>query len=179
VCVSVSLCVWNSVVCLVRSVCVFLNVCAAPMKSWLIGKDSDAGIDWGQEEKGTTEDEMAVWHHRLNGREFEETLGLGDGQGGLVCCNSWGHRVGHDWATGLNWTELKQNLSFPGDAVVKNLPANSGDTRDMGLIPGSGRSLGVGNGNSFQYSRLGNPMDRGACRSTVHEVTKSQTQLSN
>ena len=61
-------------------------------KSWLIGKDSDAGRDWGQEEKGTTEDEMAGWHHRLNGDEFEWTPGVGDGQGGLVCCNSWGHK---------------------------------------------------------------------------------------
>jgi len=73
-------------------------------KSWLIGKDSDAGRDWGQEEKGTTEDEMAGWHHRLDGHEFEWTLAVGDGQGGLACCDSWGHRVGHDWATELNWT---------------------------------------------------------------------------
>ena len=60
-------------------------------KSWLIGKDSDAGRDWGQEEKGTTEDGwMAGWHHWLNGRESEWTPGVGDGQGGLVCCDSWG-----------------------------------------------------------------------------------------
>ena len=58
----------------------------------LIGKDSDAGRDWGQEEKGTTEDEMAGWHHRLDGRELEYTPGVGDGQGGLVCCSSWGHK---------------------------------------------------------------------------------------
>ena len=74
-------------------------------KSWLIGKDSDAGRDWGQEEKGTTEDEMAVWHHRLDGHEFEWTLGLGDGQGGLVCCDSWGHKES-DKTERLNWTEL-------------------------------------------------------------------------
>ena len=55
----------------------------------LIGKGSDAGRDWGQEEKGTTEDEMAGWHHQLDGREFGWTLGVGDGQGGLVCFNSW------------------------------------------------------------------------------------------
>ena len=61
-------------------------------KSQLIGKDSDAGRDWGQEEKGTTEDEMAGMHHRLDGREFELTLGVGDGQGGLACCNSWGRK---------------------------------------------------------------------------------------
>ena len=74
-------------------------------KSWLIGKDSDAGRDWGQEEKGTTEDEMAGWHHWLNGRESEWTLGVGDGQGGLVCCNSWGRKES-DTTEQLNWTEL-------------------------------------------------------------------------
>ena len=61
-------------------------------KSWLIGKDSDAGRDWGQEEKGTTEDEMAGRHHWLDGREFEWTPGVGDGQGGLVFCDSWGRK---------------------------------------------------------------------------------------
>ena len=61
-------------------------------KSWLIGKDSDAGRDWGQEEKGMTENEMAGWHHRLDGREFEWTPGVGDGQGGLACCSSWGRK---------------------------------------------------------------------------------------
>ena len=57
----------------------------------------------GQEEKGTTEDEMAGWHHWLDGHESEWTPGAGDGQGSLACCSSWGHRVGHDWATELNW----------------------------------------------------------------------------
>ena len=61
-------------------------------KCWLIGKDSDAGRDWGQEEKGMTEDEMAGWHHRLDGRESQWTPGVGDGQGGLACCDSWGHK---------------------------------------------------------------------------------------
>ena len=74
-------------------------------KSWLIGKASDAGRDWGQEEKGTTEDEMAGWYHRLNGREFEWTLGDGDGQRGLVCYDSWGHKQS-DMTERLNWTEL-------------------------------------------------------------------------
>ena len=59
-------------------------------KSWLTGKDSDAGRDWGQEEKGTTEDKMAGWHHGLDGCESEWTPGAGDGQGGLACCDSWG-----------------------------------------------------------------------------------------
>ena len=74
-------------------------------KSWLIGKDSDAGRDWGQEEKGMTEVEMAGWHHWLNGHESEWTPGVGDGQGGLTCCDSWCLRVRHDWVTELNWTE--------------------------------------------------------------------------
>ena len=73
-------------------------------KSWLIGKDSDAGKDWGQEEKGTTEDEMAGWHHRLNGCEFEWTPGVGDGQGGLACCSTWGCQES-DTTERLNWTE--------------------------------------------------------------------------
>ena len=75
-------------------------------KSWLIGKYSDAGRNWGQEEKGTTQDEMAGWHHWLNGRESEWTLGVGNGQGGLVCCNSWGHKE-LDMTEQMNWTELK------------------------------------------------------------------------
>ena len=62
------------------------------VKSWLIGKDFDAGRDWGQEEKGMTKDEMAGWHHWLNGRESEWTPGVGDGQRGLACCNSWGRK---------------------------------------------------------------------------------------
>ena len=74
-------------------------------KSWLIGKDSDAGRDWRQEEKGMTEDEMAGWHHRLDGRESEWTLGVGDGQGGLACCDSWGRKES-DMTEQLNWTEL-------------------------------------------------------------------------
>ena len=61
-------------------------------KSCLIGKDPGAGRDWGQEEKGTTEDEMAGWHHQLDGHEFEWTLGVGDGQGGLACRDSWGRK---------------------------------------------------------------------------------------
>ena len=73
-------------------------------KSWLIGKDPDAGRDWGQEEKGTTEDEVAGWHHRLDGHGFVWTLGVGDGQGGLVCCDSWGRKQS-DTTERLNWTE--------------------------------------------------------------------------
>ena len=74
-------------------------------KSWLIWKDPNAGKDWGQEEKGMTEDEMVGWHHRLNGHGFGWTLGVGDGQGGLACCDSW-CRKESDKTEWLNWTEL-------------------------------------------------------------------------
>ena len=81
------------------------------VKGWLIGKDFDAGRDWGQEEKGTTEDEVAGWHHWLYGHESEWTPGVGDGQGGLACCDSWGHKES-DTTERLNWTE-KHQLSIP------------------------------------------------------------------
>ena len=71
-------------------------------KSQLIGKDPDAGKDWRQEEKGITEHEMIGWHHRLDGHDFEQALGDGDGQGSLVCSRPWGHRVRHNRATELN-----------------------------------------------------------------------------
>jgi len=74
-------------------------------KGWLIGKDSDAGRDWGQEEKGMTGDEMAGWHHWLNGHESEWTPGVCDGQGALVCCGSWGRKES-DTTERLNWTDM-------------------------------------------------------------------------
>ena len=77
-------------------------------KNWLIGKDPDAGKDWREKQKGTTEDEMVGWHHWLNGHEFEQAPGYGEGQGNLACCSPWGRRVRHDWPTELNW--LKQLL---------------------------------------------------------------------
>ena len=76
-------------------------------KSWLIWKDPDAGKDWRREEKGMTEDEMVGWHHQLNGHEFELTLGVGDGKGGLGCCSPWGRKVWtgvRDWAS--RWVEI-------------------------------------------------------------------------
>ena len=75
-------------------------------KSWLIGKDPDAGKDWGQEKKRTKEDEMAGWHHRLDERESEWTPGVGDGQGGLVCCGSWDHKVSNTTER-LNWSKIE------------------------------------------------------------------------
>ena len=81
-------------------------------KSWLIGKDSDAVRDWGQEEKGTTQNEMAGWQYWLDGRESEWTLGVCDGQGGLACCDSWGRKES-DTTEWLNWTELNWTPSPP------------------------------------------------------------------
>ena len=80
-------------------------------KSWLIGKDTDAGRDWGQEEKGTTEDEMAGWHHGLDAHESEWTPGVGDGQGGLACCDSWGRKES-DTTERLNWTEKFRSFVY-------------------------------------------------------------------
>ena len=102
-------------------------------KSWLIGKDSDAGRDWGQEKKGMTEDEMAGWHHWLDGLESEWTLGVGDGQEGLACCDSWGLKES-DTTEWLIWSD---------------------NTGYLGLIPVSRRCPGEGNGNLLQYSYLG------------------------
>ena len=79
-------------------------------KSWLIGKNSDAGRDGRQEEKGTTEDEMAGWHHQLDGRESVWTPGVGDGEGGLACCDSWGHKES-DITQQLN-NNNKSNYAF-------------------------------------------------------------------
>ena len=83
---------------------------------------TDAGRDWGQEEKGTTEDEMTRWHHRLDGCESEWTPGVGDGQGGLACCSSWGCKES-DMTERLNWTELNCLSSatiWLGHSVTEN-----------------------------------------------------------
>ena len=76
-------------------------------KCWLIGKHLDAGRYWGQEEKGMAEDEIAGWHHLLDGHEFEWTPGIGDGHGCLACYNSWGHNESDksEWLNWLNWTD--------------------------------------------------------------------------
>ena len=136
-------------------------------KSWLIGKDRDAGRDWGKEKKGTTEDEMAGWHHQIDGCEFEWTLGHGDGQGGLASCNTWGCKES-DRTEWLNWTDCYL-LGFPGGSDGKESTCNLGG---LGSIPGSGRSPGEGNYNPLQYSCLENSKDRGVWQATVHGVAK-------
>ena len=89
-------------------------------ESWLIWKDPDAGKDGGQEEKGITEDEMVGWHHWHNGHGFGWTLGVGDGQEGLACCDSWGHKES-DMTERLKWTELNST-----DRNVPTLEAGAG-----------------------------------------------------
>ena len=75
------------------------------VKNWLTGKDPDAGKDWRREEKGATQDEMVGWHHQLNGHEFEQAPGVGDGQRSLACCDSWGCKES-EMTKRLNWREL-------------------------------------------------------------------------
>ena len=89
--------------------------------SWLLGKDSDTGRDWAKEETGMTEDEMAVWHHQFDGHEFKWTPWIGDRQGGLASCDSWGHKE-TDTTEWLNWTELNWivwNVNFTWAWSVK------------------------------------------------------------
>ena len=143
------------------------------VKSWLTGKDPDAGTDWGQEEKRMTEDEMVEWHHRINGHGFGWTLGVGDRQGGLVCCSPWGCKE-LDTTGWSNWTEV--NMGSPGGSDGKESAYNAGDPAS---IPGWGRSPGKGNGIPLQYSCLENPIDGGAWWATVHEVAKCRTWLSD
>ena len=84
-------------------------------------KDSDAGRDWRREEKRTTEDKMAGWHHQLNRSEFEWTQGVGDGQGVLACCSSWGRKES-DTTEQLNWTELGSTPIYEKNEIVNSLP---------------------------------------------------------
>jgi len=96
-----------------------INMYAPNAKSWLIGKDSDAGRDGGQEGKGTTEDEMAGWHHWLDGHESEWTPGVGDGQGGLACCDSWGRKES-DTTERLIWSDRMHLITDPQNIRSKN-----------------------------------------------------------
>ena len=99
-----------------------LDICLKNMNTWIwnsVRKDSDAGTDWGQEEKGATEDEMARWHHWLDGHESVWTLGVGNGQGRLACCNSWGRKES-DTTEWLNWTELNWSTCYFHHSTVYN-----------------------------------------------------------
>ena len=163
-------------------------------KTWLTGEDPDAGKDWRWEEKGTRrEDEMVGWHHRLNGHESGQSMGVGDGQGSLACCSPWDCEES-DTTERLNWTEDKhihffspsfsnlpckaENIGFSSHNVQGG-KASACNVGGQGSIPGLGRSPGEGNGNPLQYSCLENPTDEGAWKATVHGVAKSLTWLSD
>ena len=161
-------------------------------KSWIIGKDSDAGRDWGQEEKGTTEDEMAGWHYRLDGHKFEWTLGVGDEQGGLAGCDSWGRKKS-DTTERLNWTDSLHSGEGNGTPLQYSClenPVNGGawwaavhgitksrDTTERLHLHFSLSCIGEGNGNPLQCSCLENPKDRGAWWAAVYGVAQSRTWL--
>ena len=137
-------------------------------KNWLTGKD------WcwerlRQEEKRATEDEMVGWHHRLNGHEFEQAPGAGDTQGGLACCRPWGHKES-DTTECMNWTELVRK---DPDAGQDWRQEEKGTTEDE--MVGWHHRL---NGHELEQA-LGVGDGQGACFTTIHGVTKTQTWLSN
>ena len=101
-------------------------------KRWLIWKDPDAGKDWGQEEKGMTEEEMVGWHYQLNGHEFESTPGVGDGQGGLVCCSPWGSKES-DMTEWLNYNnkETKELYTENYKTLMKEIKDDRNRWRDI------------------------------------------------
>ena len=149
-------------------------------------------MDWGQEEKGTTEDEMAGWHYQLDGHEFEWTLGVGDGQGGLACCDSWGHKQSDmtEWVNGTHWTELSSSIfnvlrilnsvlymssiNLHSHRQCTGFPFLHIHKRNCYLL--SFFSLGDGHFNwrrawqPIQYSCLENPVGREAWWATVHRL---------
>ena len=127
-------------------------------KSWLIGKDLDAGKDRGQEEKGMTEDEMVGWHHRLNGHGFGWTLGVGDGQGGLVCCCSWGCK--EDTTERLNWTIQSRVGTDPKESrsgQLVGLPVDcQTEQNTLGSYRGRGslKTISSSSGKEYRVSHL-------------------------
>ena len=138
--------------------------------SWHIGKDRDAGKYWKQE-KRVSEDEMVGWHHWFKGHELGQTLGDGEGQGNLVCCSAWGRKE-----SGTTWW-LNNNTGSHGLPGWLCGQESSCSARDPALIPGLGRSPGVGYGDPLQYSCLENAMNRRAWRATVPRVTRSWRRL--
>ena len=127
-------------------------------------KDPDAGKGWKQEEKGTAEDEMVGWHHRLNGHKFEQALGVGDGQGSLACCSPWSRKES-DTTEWLNWLTDWKNLPAIRETWVWSL-----GWEDL-------LEEGVATHSSILAWRI--LMNRGAWQVTVHGVTKSWTWLSD
>ena len=107
------------------------------VKNWLIWKDPDAGKDWRQEEKGTTEDEMIGWHHQLYERGFGWTPGVGDGQGGLACYGSWGHKES-DTTERLNWTDWGFSSSWTKNFQMYKLVVEKAEEPEIKLPTSAG-----------------------------------------
>ena len=148
---------------------------------WLIGKDPDAGKDWGPEEKGVTEDEMVGWHHQLHGHGFGWTTGVGDGQGGLGCCSSWGHKES-DTTERLNWTKLIPMTALLGASLaaqmVKNPPAMK-ETLIRFLGWKDSLEKGMAAHSSILCLENSCSTNGGAWWAIVHGVAKSRTWLSD
>ena len=105
--------------------------CPPDVKYWLTGKDPDVGKDWRWKEKGMTEDEMVGWHHQLDGHEFEQALGIGDGQGSLVCCSPWDYKK-LDTTKRLNWKEHKPGFSEPKTTNQDDVELNKSISMERG-----------------------------------------------
>ena len=144
-------------------------------KNWLIWKDPDAGKDWRQEEKWTTEDEMVVWHHRLDGHEFEQGLGVGDGQGSLACCSLWGRKES-DMTERLKWTELMQIVDSSEKSLiwVKIEGKRRRGHHRMRWLDGITDAMDLNLGQLQETVR-----DREAWGVAVKGIAKSRTQLAN
>ena len=147
------------------------------VKNWLIRKDPDAGKDWRQEEKGTTEDEMVGWHHWLNGHEFEQAQGVGDGQGGLLCCSPWSCKES-DMTEWLNWTVWHYNMGQSERTPSKALVCASYSLQDekrWGSGGGTGSQEGWQDGGGHvlvpqSFPTLRDPMDHSPPGSSVHRI---------
>ena len=110
-------------------------LCPPDAKNWLIWKDPDAGKDWRREEKGMTEDELVGWYHQCNRHEFEYTLGVGDGQGSLVCCSPW-HCKESDTTKWLNWTGILYNSN--NTTFCKRLCKKATETIERSVVSKGG-----------------------------------------